>query len=380
MTSSQTVRVILREGKDEAEFDAALEREALDEPGIRIIISELKFDPTKPRGPLAPEKLSRVFAEKFDGYLKKGWLRLDIKSGGATYAVEPIRIDLPRIARGLTNLALPSARNKKVNLDLYFDPSGKGSVGIRHVGVVIVDDLKQLSAYGLEDSIYAGGYVRGFIDADFLSPLPARTGFEENREWISFLDLLDKQRPQVEAEVEELKEREREKTLSEIQRNAIELAKEILNLAEFKDLELPGGLTRARRPPEDKRRVPTGKRTGERSKEVGDQRDVRGLRINYEEKAFEDGSSRHSRFLGGVIQANTLNPDYLQEWGGPEEGKLAYVTLVIGKETIAYNDKSGGADDYLERLLGFYFKLKSRIASSSRVPGKRRPGRPRGTT
>ena len=375
--SSETIRVTLKEGMDEAEFDTAPKRDALDEPGIRIIISELKFDPTKPRGSLAPEKLLRVFSEKFDGYLKKGWLRVDIKSGAKGYPVEPLKIDLPRVARGLSNLHLPGELKKRVSLDLYFDPSGKGTVAIRHMGVVVVEDLKQLSAYGLEESVYAGGFVKGFIDADFLEPLPARTGFDENQEWVSFLELLDRQRPQIEAEVEQLKEEQREKALSEIQRRAIELAREILDLDEFKDLELPGGLAKTRQPPEGERRVPTGTRTGERSKEPGERREPRSLRINYEEKPFEDGSSRHSRFLGGVIQANTLNPDYLQEWMGPEEAKLAYATLIIGKETVAYNDKTGASDDYLEKLVGFYFKLKTRIAPSVGVPGRRGPGRPR---
>lgn len=375
--NTETIRVTLKEGMGEAEFETALKRDALNEPGIRIIISELKFDPTKPRGPLASEKLSKVFAEKFDVHLKYGRLRVDIKSGGKTYHVKPLKVDLPRIAKGLHDLHLAGDSGKRVVLDLYFDPSGKGTVAIRHMGVLVVEDLRQLSAYGLEESIYAGGSVKGFIDADFLKPLPARTGFDENQEWISFLDLLDKQRPQIEAEVEELKEKEREKSLSEIQKRAIELAREILDLDEFKDLELPGGLVKPRQPTEKERTLSPGTSSGERSKEPGEQREPRGLRINYEEKTFEDGSSRHSRFLGGVVQANTLNPDYVQEMANAEESRLAYATLIIGKETIAYNDKSRASDDFLEKLLGFYFKLKTRIAPSVSIIGKRARGRPR---
>ncbi len=82
-------------------------------------------------------------------------------------------------------------------LELYFEPFGKGVVGIRHNGVVIVDNIKNLDAYGLEESVYADGYIRGFIDADFLSPLPARTGFEENADWMNFLEELDKLRPSI---------------------------------------------------------------------------------------------------------------------------------------------------------------------------------------
>ncbi len=46
------------------------------------------------------------------------------------------------------------------------------------MGVTIVDDIKTFFAYGLEESVYANGDVKGFIEADFLTPLPARTGFE----------------------------------------------------------------------------------------------------------------------------------------------------------------------------------------------------------
>src|SRR2546428_3564901 len=61
---AETIRVTLREGMDEAEFDTALRQEALSEAGIKIMISELKFDPMKPRGPLALEKLLKVLSEK----------------------------------------------------------------------------------------------------------------------------------------------------------------------------------------------------------------------------------------------------------------------------------------------------------------------------
>jgi hypothetical protein len=374
--TDMSIQVVLKEGTDEAEFDAALKRDALDVPGIRIIISELKFDPTRVRGPLAPEKLKRLFQEKYDRYLREGWLQIVIQQGAETTWVEPLRIDLPRVAKGLESVHISGDEQKKVRLELYFDPSGKGKVAIRHMGVVVVDDISQHTAYGLEESVYGSGDVKGFIDADFLHPSPARTTFEENRDWESLLVLLNRHRPQVEAEVEELKEREREKALSDIQKKAIQLAREILDLQEFRDLELPGQLAKPRGPAQEKRSVPTGERTGERSHEPGQKKNG-GLRINYVEKAFEDGAGRHSRIVGGTIECNDSNPDYIQEKSGPEEAQVAYGTLIIGKETVAYNDKSGGADDHLERLLGFYFKLKARLAPSGPVLAKRGRGRPR---
>jgi hypothetical protein len=72
------------------------------------------------------------------------------------------------------------------------------------------------------------------------------------------------------------------------------------------------------------------------------------MRIAFAEVPFEDGLSKHSRFLSGIVQVNKLNPDYKREMIGSEEAKLSYATLMIGKETIAYNDKSKSADEFLE--------------------------------
>ena len=109
-----------------------------------------------------------MFAEKFDPYLKDGALEIAIYSKGATYTVKPLRIELPRVGERYRDWPLTRDRTKKFSMELYFDPSGKGTVSIRHMGVAIVDDIKTLSAYGLEESIYANGGIKGFIDANFL--------------------------------------------------------------------------------------------------------------------------------------------------------------------------------------------------------------------
>ncbi len=468
----ETVKVTLREGSDDAEFETAIKRESLSDPGIKIIISALIFDPTKPRGPISPERLQRLFAEKFDLYLKDGSLKIAIRTPGTTYMVKPLKIDLPKVGESYKDWPLTRDRNKRFSLELYFDPSGKGTVSIRHMGVVIVDDIKTLSAYGLEESVYATGDIKGFIDANFLKPLPARTGFEENDDWIGLLDELDRLRPSIEAEVENLKQEEADKKLSEIQKRAIELARDILNTDEFKDLELLEGLGRKspepRFPPNgfdfipSSIRIETGKTgslplkafvpkivpdnsvvklsisdpssvelitpqtlflkaseadsdgvvtthvsfkgksrtaapailtasTGklnparahikvterEQTREpiLGKEKEGRG--INYEERPFEEGPSKHSRYVSRIIQINTLNPDYKQEMTGSDETKLAYATLMIGKETLAYNDKSGVADDYLEKMLSFYFILKHRLRGTSPSLVKKARGRPK---
>lgn len=468
---TETLKVILREGSDEAEFDTARKRERLEDPGIKIIISDLLFDPMKPRGPLSAVRLQKVFAEKFDPFLKDGSLEIIICSEGKFYSVKPLEIELPRVGKDYKGWPLARDRTKRFSLELYFDPSGKGIVSIRHMGVTIVDDIKTLSAYGLEDSVYSRGYIKGYIDADFLKPLPARTGFEENEDWISLLDELDKLCPSIEGEVEDLKQQEVEKKLTEIQKKAIELARDILDTEEFDDLEFLEGLGRkpreSRLPPSGFDFVPSSirieagetgtlplktfvpkvvpdnstvklsitdsssielitenlflkaseadrdgvvtahvhfkgkletsipvvltattgklqanasiriaKPTGTRKPPtIGKEKEGRG--INYEEIPFEEGPSKHSRYVSRIVQINTFNPDYKQEMTGSDEMKLAYATLMIGKETIAYNDKSGTVDEYLEKILTFYFRLKSRLSGTSPSTAKRPRGRPK---
>lgn len=365
--NSPTIRVTLRQGRDEAEFDTAPKREWLDQAGLRVLISELKFDPTRARGPLAPERLTRLLAEKFGSYLGTGQLAVEVWIGLRRYVVEAPKIDLPRVGRGLEQVRLGGSKERVARLTLFYDPSAKGMIGVRHAGVLVVEDLKLANTYGLEDSVYTYGYVGGFIDADFLRPLPARTGFEENEDWIGLLDVLDRHRRQIEAEVEQFRSEERERELSEIQRQAVQLAREILDLEDFRDLELPGGLAKARSATENGRVEPTGRETGERSSDPGDHPESRGPRMRYREVAFQEGSRRHSRFTAGVVEANTLNPDYQQELGGGPHSKLGYATLLIGKEAIAFNDKTGTSEDQLEKLLSFYFTLKRRIGTNGRT-------------
>jgi len=471
--ADETIKVTLREGSDDAEFETALKRERLLERGIKISISELIFDPTKTRGPLSPERLQKLFAERFDTYLKDGSLEIIIRSKGVSYTVKPLKIELPKIGEDYKNWPFKRDGTKKFSLELYFDPSRKGTVSMRHMGVAIVDDIKTLFAYGLEESIYTSGYVKGFIDADFLKPLPARTGFEENEDWISLLDELDQLRSSIEAEVEYHKQEEAEKKLTEIQKKAIELAREILNTEQFKDLELLEGL--GRKPPEpilppkgfdfipssiriepgedgslplkasipkvvpdnslvrlsindpssvelktnslflkaseaDKNSVVTayvqfaaklkttvpviltaisGNLKAEahiRVAELEQKREPKapgvqkeGPRITYEEWPFEEGPSKHSRYLSRKIQINELNRNYIREvkMAKSEQSPLAYAALMIGKETIAYNDKTGAVDEYLEKLLSFHFELKNRLIGTSPSVVQRPRGRPR---
>lgn len=369
--AADTVRVVLKEGSDEASIETALARDRLAAPGIRVAISDLKFDPTRPRGPLAPDVLRRYLAEKFDGYLREGWLTIEIRSGVAKFSVSPPQITLPRLLADLRQMPVNGDPRRALRLDVYFDPSGRGHVAVRHRGVTVVDSLAATTAYGVEESAWAGGFIRGTIDADFLTPLPARSGFEEDADWIAFLDTLDRYLPTLETEIDSHLSRHHAQQAAAIEERALRLARDILDLDEFRELSLPGGLAKRGRPaPKIDGTLKPNKRQ-QRVKEPpadpGTVRSPRGQRIRYEEVPFESGSLAHSRFIDGVVQANTLNTDYM-EAARATESRLIYAALMIGKESIAYNDRTGAAGDFLEKLLDFVFRLQAR----SRKRGRRR--------
>jgi hypothetical protein len=353
-----TTKVVLRRQSDDAEMETATKRESRKEPGMTIVIAGLQHDPTRLRGPLGAERLQHMFAEKFDPYLREGNLKLTITCGSKPYQVEPLAIDLPSVGEAFREVHLSSDWQKVFNCQFWFDASGRSKVAIRHTGIPVVEDIKAVQAYGLEESVYAGGFLKGYIDADFLKPLPARAGFEENQDWLQLLLELDKLQPSIEDEIEELRLEAEEKKLTQIQRRAIELAREILNQGDFKGLELLGGLRRQRAHITQHPGPHKGIETGTRSAKPGAISHPGGMRIAFEEVSFEDGPSRHSRFLSGIVQVNKANADYKREMVGPEEAKLAYATLMIGKETVAYNDKSKAANDFLEKLLSFMFQVK----------------------
>jgi hypothetical protein len=72
------------------------------------------------------------------------------------------------------------------------------------------------------------------------------------------------------------------------------------------------------------------------------------------------------------VQANTLHPDY-QHAARSADARMAYAALLIGKESIAFNDRTGTAGDFLEKLLDFSFKLQARqTRKARRAPGHAR--------
>ncbi len=470
----ETIKVVLRKKSTEAEFTSPKKRERLSKPGIKIIIYQLSSDPTKSRGPLSVNRLLKVFSEKFDSYLRRGSLEIVLECRGKVYKVEPQRIEFPRIGKDYENWPLPSDPEKRISLELYYDPSGNGKVSIRHKGIVVVENIREISAYGLEESIFADPCLRGFVDADFLTPLAARGGFEENNQWFDFLKALDSLRLSIEEEVELLKMEEEDKRLTSIHKEAIDLTREILSEDEFQDLELLEGFIRGKREPilpkggfgfvpnslrikpREKRKVslkavlpkPVPEKTvitfkvddpssvdfkpkralakktkQEKGKNVAvipveitgiettimpvtltaktksgakaelrilvsekiqdrtikpkEEGKVRQGNISYAETPFEDAPQKHSRYDSNLkrIEVNTLHPDYRRCMsGGSEEEMMVYAAMMIGKETISFNDKSGNLDFFLERFLSFWFRLRDKIRMRDKSRKKKSKG------
>jgi hypothetical protein len=372
-----TIKVTLMSNSDEYEIETAKKMESLANPGMKIAVTRLHHDPTKPRGSLSPQVLQRFFAEKFDSYLRKGNLIINLNCYEKVFKVQPLEISLPPIGQAFSEVHLSTDYQKKFRCQFWFDDSQKSHVSIRHTGVSIMEDLSAYPAYGLEESIYASGFLRGYVDADFLKPLPSRTSFEENQDWIQFLVELDKIRPSLEVEIEELRRTEEEKRLTEVQKKAIEIARDILEQEQFRDLELLKGL-RKRRSAILRAGVShaKGKNTGERSRKPGEPGRLSGFRIGYLEEAFEDGPSRHSEFVAGTVRVNKLNPDFIRE--SSEQSKLVYGVLMVGKEAIVYGDKSHAADYFLEKLLSYLFQVKVRAGEDFvRVNLKKRKSKSR---
>lgn len=361
-----TVKVVLKRDQDVAELSAASPDEALERPGMKIVIGGVTSDPAKGRSPLGWDRLSACFAEIFDSYLQSGTLKIEIRCGRHTQQVKPKPLDLPRLLARLPEISLQGDPSRTVRLQLHFDEAGKSCVAIRHSGVVIVGDVKNCPGYGLEESTFTSGFVKGYIDADFLTPLPARTGFADNQAWKEFVAGLGNVHAQLEREVQKLQDESRQRNLTEIQKKAIRLASDILNQEAFRDLELLAGMRKPKKPstPRDDQKKGILSAVGRITQlfrrqppEPGTK--PGGLRIAYDEKSFPDGPTRHSEFTAGTIVANTRNPDY--KTLVTNEEKLSYAALLIGKETIAYDDKTGSSNRTLEKMLSYLFAVQRKV-------------------
>jgi len=245
-----TVKVTIKEGQEEADFETARKSESLKNPGMRFEISMLKADPTRFNSSLHPSKFSKFLGKTFRDYLKEGILEIELRCKGKSCFVEPTEIGLPLITEGWDSIKVKGDPKRLIRLELYFDPEGKGSVSIRHTKIPNVDDIREMGDFGLGigKSIYADRCISGYIDADFLEPASGKNRFVEDNNWEEFLAELDQLAPGIEAELKRFREAESSKHLSKVQSEASEYTREILSGPEFVDLELLEGVRKSPEP------------------------------------------------------------------------------------------------------------------------------------
>ena len=115
---------------------------------------------------------------------------------------------------------------------------------MRHTGVVIIEDIRELYEYEMKGSILVSGLIKGFVDAEFLSPLPARAQFFEDESLTKLLDSLQEIGVELDKEITGFRDEADNARVQALFGRATRLAREIFSQEEFLDLELIDGLRR----------------------------------------------------------------------------------------------------------------------------------------
>lgn len=363
---SPTLKVVLSRESAEARFlspDPSEERSA---PGMTINITGLFQDPTRRYGPLSRARLKHVLADRFDAYLRAGQLKITIKSGPEETTVTPIQLDLPEIGVKFQEAHIPGSPDKTFTTRFWFDPSGQGRVSMRHTGVVVVEDIRELFDFELSGSILISGLAKGYVDADFLSPLPARGQFLEDHNLASLLDVLKSFGEELDTEVTGFRDEAENERLQALFRRATKVAREILSQDEFMDLELINGLRRISRANGDSHIANDAKANGHEAngniRNGAASRGHRSLRRPVIRRSDFGGDVRHrSRLNDGAIEININNPDFLALSRVPRSHQVAYVAMLLGKEIIAYNDSTRASDEALEKMAAYGTRVLSNV-------------------
>ncbi len=363
---SPTLKVILSRDSAEARFLTPEPSEELTAPGMTIAITGLFQDPTKRYGPLSQARLKHVLADRFDTYLRTGQLKITIKSRNSETEVVPVQLDLPEIGVRFQESHIEGESDKSFTTRFWFDPSGQGRVSMRHTGVVVVEDIHELFDFELSGSILISGLVKGYVDADFLSPLPARGQFLEDGNLAKLLDALKAIGEELDTEVTGFRDEAETERLQALFRRATRVAREIFSQDEFMDLELIDGLRRISRANGDTHSAngaeANGHDTNGHRQNGANGRSTRGARRPIIRRSDFGGDVRHrSRLNDGAIEININNPDFLALSRVPRSHQVAYVAMLLGKEIIAYNDSSRASEEALDKMAAYGTRVLSNV-------------------
>ncbi len=367
---SPTLKVILSRDSAEAQISDAAPVEQRARPGMTITITGLFQDPTRRYGPLSQARLKHVLADRFDVYLRTGQLRLTIKTAKGDSEVSPVQLDLPEIGAKFQEMHLPGEPDKVFRTRFWFDPSGQGRVAMRHTGVVIIEDIRELFEQEMADSILVSGLIKGFIDAEFLSPLPARAQFFEDEYLTRLLDSLQEIGVELDKEITGFRDEAENERMQTLFRRATKLAREIFSQDEFMDLELIDGLRRvsnanggAQTTNGDsvKDQATNGHETNGHKENGSNGHSRRAARAIIRRSDFGGDVRHRSRLNEGAIEININNPDFLALSRVPRSHQVAYVAMLLGKEIIAYNDSSRASDEALEKMAAYGTRVLSKV-------------------
>ena len=368
---SPTIKVVLSRDSAEARFLTLDPSEDLSAPGMTITITGLFQDPTRRYGPLSQARLKHVLADRFDTYLRTDQLKITIKSGSSETEVTPVQLDLPEIGARFQESQVEGEPDKSFTTRFWFDPSGQGRVSMRHTGVVVVEDIRELFDFELSGSILISGLIKGYVDADFLSPLPARGQFLEDDNLAMLLDALKAIGEELDSEITGFRNEAEAERLQALFRRATRVAREIFSQDEFMDLELIDGLRRISRANGDSH-VANGSESnghetnshetnGHRENGANGRSAGRTRRPIIRRSDFGGDVRHRSRLNDGAIEININNPDFLALSRVPRSHQVAYVAMLLGKEIIAYNDSSRASDEALEKMAAYGTRVLSNV-------------------
>ncbi len=367
---SPTLKVILARDSSEAQISDPGPGEERSKPGMTIEITGLFQDPTRRYGPLSQARLKHVLADRFDVYLRTGHLTITIKTAKGDSEVTPVQLDLPEIGTKFQEMHLPGEPDKVFRTRFWFDPSGQGRVAMRHTGVVIIEDIRELYEYEMKDSILVSGLIKGFVDAEFLSPLPARAQFFEDDSLTKLLDSLQGIGAELDKEIMGFRDEADNARVQALFGRATRLAREIFSQEEFLDLELIDGLRRVSNPKGDdhvvngdaaKEAEANGNGTNGHKGHGGNGHSRRAARAIIRRSDFGGDVRHRSRLNDGAIEININNPDFLALSRVPRSHQVAYVAMLLGKEIIAYNDSSRASDEALEKMAAYGTRVLSKV-------------------
>ena len=244
-----TWRFELRKGEADYDWQEAIRRERLSEPGVTVELTGLSGNPLVGGAALHPNLLYHFLSELYAVDLKGKRLQIRLHWKDRTMQVSPPAVTLEQVAAWLSNQGGYAPTFGPVTGELYFEPAGTGNVSIRHKGLPIVHSMSEIEPLweGFETSVLCTGYIDGSFDVDFLTPLATRSQFEDNGAWHTFVDWLRNNVPLIAEEVQDKLDTLEIQRLDQVEAEARRLAGRALSSPTLRQLQLLGG----RRPPQE---------------------------------------------------------------------------------------------------------------------------------